>query len=307
MSAARDVGVIGLGRMGAGIARRLDGAGRLGGAWDVSEGARTGAGLSAGVAVAAPREIARTCRIVLFVLPGSAEIEECMSGPDGLLAVEADGQILVDLTTSRPAATRGLAELAARHGRAYVDAGMTGGAQAADAGRLTLMAGGDADHLARLRPALDIIAARIFHLGAVGAGHTMKLVHNMICHTIFLATSEGCRLAERAGIGLPEAVAVLNAGNARSFISEARFPNHILSGTYDGRSPVSNLAKDLAMAVDLEREVGMPSAYGPLTARLLSRALDSGMGDRDFTTLYQAIERLMEDEMSANLKSGCIE
>jgi 3-hydroxyisobutyrate dehydrogenase len=128
-----------------------------------------------------------------------------------------------------------------------------------------------------VRPALDIIATRIFHLGEVGAGHTMKLVHNMVCHTIFLATSEGCRLAERAGIELSEAVAVLNAGNARSFISEARFPNHILSGTYDGRSPVSNLAKDLAMAVDLEREIGMPAAYGPLTARLLARALGSEM------------------------------
>jgi 3-hydroxyisobutyrate dehydrogenase len=299
MSMRRDVGVIGLGRMGAGIARRLDEAERLGGAWDVNEGARTGTGLSAAVAVAAPREIARACRIVLFVLPGSAEIEECMSGPDGLLAADSDGQILVDLTTSRPAATRRLAELAARHGRAYVDAGMTGGAQAADAGRLTLMAGGDAGDLAAVRPALDIIATRIFHLGEIGAGHTMKLVHNMICHTIFLATSEGCRLAEKAGISLSDAVAVLNAGNARSFISEARFPNHILSGTYDGRSPVSNLAKDLAMAVDLEREIGMPSAYGPLTARLLARALGSGMADRDFTTLYQAVESLMEDEVAA--------
>ena len=299
MSMTRDVGVIGLGRMGAGIARRLEEAGRLGGAWDANGDAGARAGLSGAVGLVPPREIARTCATVLFVVPGSPEIEACLTGPDGVLAAKAEGQALVDLTTSRPSATRRLAELAARHGRAYLDAGMTGGAQAADAGRLTLMVGGDAADLARVRPVLDVIATRIFHLGEVSAGHAMKLVHNMICHTIFLATSEGCRLAERAGIGLSEAVAVLNAGNARSFISEARFPNHILSGTYDGRSPVSNLAKDLAMAVELERELDMPAAYGPLTAALLSRALAAGMGEQDFTTLYKAVDDLMEGEAQA--------
>jgi 3-hydroxyisobutyrate dehydrogenase len=204
----------------------------------------------------------------------------------------------VDLTTSHPSATKRLAELAAAHGRAYLDAGMTGGAQAADAGKLTLMVGAEEGPLASVRSILDLIATRIFHLGGIGAGHTMKLVHNMICHTIFLATSEGCRLAERAGIALPDAVAVLNAGNARSFISEARFPNHILSGTYDGRSAIATLAKDLAMAADLERELHMPAAYGPLTAKLLSRALAEGKGGEDFTTLYTMIEHLMEAELT---------
>ena len=64
----------------------------------------------------------------------------------------------------------------------------------------------------------------------------MKLIHNMICHTIFLATSEGCLLAESLGIPLETAIAVINAGNARSFVSEQRFPNHIISRTFDGRS-----------------------------------------------------------------------
>ncbi|MCB5177423.1 NAD(P)-dependent oxidoreductase [Microvirga lenta] len=296
MTSERNVGVIGLGRMGTGIAKRLDEAGRLGGAWDVSETARGRAGLSDDVAIAPPAQIAQRCTFILFVLPGSAEIEECLSGSEGILAVDGPGQVLVDLTTSRPGETKKLAGLVAGRGRAYLDAGMTGGAQAADAGRLTLMVGGPDEPLAHVRPVLDRIATRIFHLGPTGAGHTMKLVHNMICHTIFLATSEGCRVAEAAGIELADAVAVINAGNARSFISEARFPNHILSGTFDGRSAVTNLAKDLAMAVELEREVGLPAAYGPLTARLLARALEHGMGDQDFTTLYRALDSLLVEE-----------
>ncbi|RDI56791.1 NAD(P)-dependent oxidoreductase [Microvirga subterranea] len=296
MTNMRDVGVIGLGRMGGGIARRLDAAGRLAGAWDVGESARANAGLSDQVAFAPPAELARVCSAILFVLPGSAEIEECLSGPQGILSMEARGQVLVDLTTSHPEATKRLAAIAAGHGRAYLDAGMTGGAQAADQGRLTLMTGGRAADLDRIGPVLDVVAARVFHLGPTGSGHMMKLVHNMICHTIFLATSEGCRMAERAGIRLSDAVDVLNAGNARSFISEARFPNHIISGTFDGRSPVSNLAKDLAMAVEMQREMSFSGHYALLTERLLSRALAHGMADRDFTTLYRVMETLMAEE-----------
>jgi len=298
MDPGRDVGVIGLGRMGSGIARRLDEAGRLGGAWDSSERARRSIELSGAVALATPDDLARTCEVILFVLPGSAEIEACLSGPDGILSVDAPDQVLVDLTTSYPVRTKQLAERAAARRRVYLDAGMTGGAQAADQGRLTLMVGGPEDVLGRIRPVLDLIASRIFRLGESGAGHTMKLVHNMICHTIFLATSEGCLLAEKAGLDLAEAVAVLNAGNARSFISEARFPNHILSGTFDGRSPVSNLAKDLAMATDLERDTGLPGLYAPLTSRLLSSAVRRGMAEQDFTTLYRTIEQLMAEEAS---------
>ena len=88
-----------------------------------------------------------------------------------------------------------------------------------------------------------------------GTGHTIKLLHNMVCHTNFMVVAEAGRLAERAGIPLETAIKVFNAGNARSYISEQRFPNHILSGKFDGRSTVSNLAKDLAMADDVRQRV----------------------------------------------------
>ena len=170
---------------------------------------------------------------------------------------------------------------------------MTGGAKGADAGTLTLMAGGTPDVVEACRPLFGHIAGKVLYIGEAGSGHAMKLVHNMICHTIFLATSEGCLLAERLGIPLETAVAVLNAGNARSFISEQRFPNHIVSGTFDGRSTVSNLAKDLAMAADFAAETGLPGPYGALTSELLSRAIDRGLAEQDFTTLYRHLEELM--------------
>lgn len=275
-------GVIGLGQMGRGIAANLHRAGFLAAAWDVNAAAR--AALPDDVARLPPAQMADGVDAIIFVVPSSVEIEACL---EGILAVDRPGQILIDLTTSAPAETVRLAGHAAAAGRAYLDAGMSGGATGADTGRLTLMFGGDPTSLALVRPLLDAIATRIFHVGPAGAGHTMKLVHNMVCHTNFLALTEACRIAERAGLALPAVIDVINAGNARSYISEARFPNHILSGTFDGRSRVANLAKDLGMAEDLAVHLGQSAHYTTLTTALLQAALEEGLGEADFTTLYQ--------------------
>lgn len=290
----RDTAVVGLGQMGRGIARNLDRAGRLAVAWDMSPEAMGRAELSSAVALTGPAALAGV-KAVFFVVPGSAEIRTVL-GDGGLLRSPHAGQVLIDLTTSDPVATREIAAQARDSGRDYLDCGMTGGARAADAGTITLMVGGESAVVEACRSLLGLIADKVFHVGDSGAGHAMKLIHNMICHTIFLATSEGCRLAERLGIPLETAVAVINAGNARSFVSEARFPNHIIPRTFDGRSRTANLAKDLAMAVELAHRAGQTSAYGALTARILARALDQGLGEEDFTRLYEHLVPLMRTD-----------
>jgi 3-hydroxyisobutyrate dehydrogenase len=279
--------VIGLGQMGHGIAANLDKSGLLRQAWDVVPEARSRMHLSDAATLSPPQDI--TADIVLFVVPSSREIASCL---DALLARPHDGQILIDLTTSSPADTIILAAKAKAKGRIYLDGGMSGGARGADAGTLTLMMGGDPRGLERARPALNAIAREIFLLGEVGAGHTMKLVHNMVCHTNFLALSEACRMAERAGLSLPGVIDVINAGNARSFISERRFPDHIISGTFDGRSRVSNLAKDLGMAAELAEHLEQDAPYTNLTTTLLKRAMETGHADEDFTELYRYYEAL---------------
>jgi 3-hydroxyisobutyrate dehydrogenase len=287
----RNAAVIGLGQMGRGIARNLDRAGRLFAAWDSSGEARQ-VDLSPDVALAEPSAFG-TASTVIFVVPGSAEIRAILGDTGGLLAQPHHHQVLIDLTTSHPAATRELAALARATGREYVDCGMTGGAKAADAGTLTLMAGGAAAVVDACRPTFGAFASNVVHVGETGTGHAMKLIHNMICHTIFLATSEGCRLAERLGISLETAIAVINLGNARSFVSEQRFPDHVVSRTFDGRSRTANLAKDLAMAADLARQAGELGPYSALAADILERAMQQGLGEQDFTTLYQHLEQIM--------------
>jgi 3-hydroxyisobutyrate dehydrogenase len=174
-----------------------------------------------------------------------------------------------------------------------MDAGMSGGATGADAGTLTLMIGGDKDAFERTRALLEPIAKQIFHLGASGAGHTMKLVHNMVCHTIFLATCEGGRMAAAAGIGLDDMIKVFNVSNARSYASEVRFPKHILSEKWDARSRVYNLRKDLAMAVELAGALHAHVPLGTVTRDFLNGAIDQGMSETDYSQLYPKFDEIV--------------
>jgi 3-hydroxyisobutyrate dehydrogenase len=290
----RNTAVIGLGNMGRGIARNLDRAQRLAAAWDIAEAARANAQLSSEVALVPPGQFGRLS-FILFVVPGSAQIEEMLPA---LLARPHEGETLIDLTTSHPAKTKANAAKAGATGRAYVDCGMSGGALGADSGKMALMVGGTKDAVAACKPVFDAIAGTITQVGPSGAGHTIKLLHNMVCHTNFMVVAEAGRLAKRAGIPLETAIKVFNAGNARSYISEQRFPNHILSGTFDGRSTVSNLAKDLAMANSFANELGA-NAYTALTAEILAKAIERGMAAEDFTRLYAVYEELVGGLSSA--------
>ncbi len=285
-----DVGVVGLGNMGSGIAGCFVGAGVSLAVWDSDQAALDAYRERDGVRVMTPGEMAASGATMFFVVPGTAEIEACLDGEGGVLARAATGLVVYDLTTSYPSATERLAGRAAARGIAYLDAAMSGGATGAAAGTLTLMIGGEVVAFERTRDRLSVIADDLFHLGAVGAGHTMKLIHNMACHSIFMATCEAGRMAERAGLRLADMIDVFNVSNASSYASRERFPRHILSGAWDGRSRVYNLHKDLSMAVALAGELGARVAHGRATLDALEAAVAHGMTESDFTLLYRDFE-----------------
>ncbi len=285
------VGVIGLGAMGRGIARNLIKAGNEVSVWDIAEAAC--APFSRTATLAEPREMAARCAMVIFVVPGSPEIDAMMKGRDSLLGAPRKGLVLYDFTTSDPVYTKKLARRAARRGIAYMDAGMTGGgAKGADQGALTLMIGGDEKVYRRTARLLAPVANKLFYLGPSGAGHTMKLVHNMTTHANFMALCEAAHLARRAGIALEDMIAVFNQGNARSFISERRFPDHILPETWDARSRVWNLNKDVGMAIALADKLGATVNIGRDTLAYLEQAVAQGRSEDDFTLLYRDFEKL---------------
>ena len=285
-------GVIGLGNMGGGVAKNLAAAGYETGVWDVSEEAIKKFRDIENTYVLSPGEMASEGATLFYVVPATQEIEETLNGERGVLAKAVEGTVVFDLTTSFPEDTRRVVELAAKYSVKYLDAAMSGGATGADSGTLTLMIGGDKNVYERSRPMLNTIAKSVYYLGESGAGHAMKLIHNMVVHTIFLTNCEAGIMAEAAGISLADMVEVFNNSNARSYSSEFRFPKHILSEKWDARSRVYNLNKDLGMAVRMAESMNIDARYAKETLQFLNRAVDNGMAEKDYSLLYPEFDKI---------------
>ena len=166
------------------------------------------------------------------------------------------------------------------------------GLQDSDTGQLLTMVGGDHKVFERTRRYLDPICEHIFYIGESGTGHTLKLLHNIICHVTTLGTAEAGHMAERAGISLKTMIDVFNVSNARSYSSEFRFPRHIISETWDGRSSIFNLHKDIGMGERLAKSLGADARYTNATLDILNKAMSIGMQNDDYTLLYRDFEKI---------------
>ncbi len=244
------------------------------------------------IRIATPGEMARECSVLFFVVPSSKEIADCLKGKDGVLQNARKGLIICDLTTSDPVETRKLARRAAQKGVQYLDAGMSGGPAGILAGKLTLMVGGDAKVLRRAKPYLALFAENVFHLGSLGSGQAMKLIHNMVLHTIFLATCEGARMTERMGMNVADMIDVFNVSTAFSYASRHRFPNNILNGSWNAQARIYNPWKDVGIAVRLAHECGADVEFGERTFSFLEKAVARGMIEEDYSLLYRDFEEI---------------
>lgn len=285
------VGMIGLGNMGGRMTRRLVRAGFTVMGHDPEPGRAEDAGAEP---ADSPAEVARHCPVVLLSLPDSGVVEKVMRGKDGVLAgakPPKGAATVVDLSTAAPDSTVALAEEAARGGVTFLDAGVSGGAAAADKGTLTVMAGGDAAAIDEIRPVLAPIAAAVHHLGPTGAGHTAKLLNNFLNAVTLAATAEVMVAGQQAGLDLRTLLAAINSGSGQSFASVKRFP-HIIEGDYlEGGLTGELMTKDIQLYVELVGRLGVPSlnAAGPLASfgaaahlgygRLISNRVVDAIGD----------------------------
>jgi 3-hydroxyisobutyrate dehydrogenase len=243
------------------------------------------------VAAASPRAAASGADVVITCLPTSAEVEQLLEGPDGLLAGLARGALLVDCTSGDPATSRRLAARLAAHGAAFLDAPVSGGTNGAAAGTLTVMVGGDAASLERARPVLASFGARIAHMGPVGTGHAMKAVNNALLAVNILAVGEGLAALVRAGVPARAALEVLNASSGRSFVSETLVPERVLTGEFPNTFRLALLHKDAGIAVDLLHQSGMDGPMLELAHRRYAEARRALGEDADYLEAIRLIER----------------
>jgi 3-hydroxyisobutyrate dehydrogenase len=277
------VGVVGLGNMGGRIARRLVDRGEAVVGFDLDGARAAGAGARPAASLAA---LAGATDVVLLSLPDSRAIEAVV---DELEAHLRAGQVLVDLSTAAPASTVAIHERLAARGVAYVDAGISGGAAGAEAGTLTIMAGGDPEALDAARPVLAHFAATVHHMGASGSGHVAKLLNNFLNAISLAATAEVMVAARKAGLDLRQLLEVLNTSSGVNFATLHRFPR-IVEGDYlEGGLTSDLMAKDLMLYLDLVRELGVTSLNGPPCLAAFHLAAALGYGDQISNRVVDAL------------------
>ena len=294
IASSQNVSIIGIGQMGNGIAKKIDQIGKLKSIFEINSELLKDFEDRTDLNINKFKNGLGDCDIHLFIVPSTKEIRHFLFESDGIKQITS-GSVIVDLTTSNPEESIKLAEELKGYNIEYLDCGMTGGAQGAANGTLTLMIGGEKDTIQKANSILESFTNKLVHVGRTGSGHAMKLIHNMVTHTIFLATVEGVRGAKELGIDPNIVIDVFNSGNARSFISEKRFPNHILSEKWDAKSRVSNLYKDLSMVTDTLNNLEIKCPFGNLTTELLKNAVDQGLSDTDFSKLYLDYYKLINE------------
>jgi 3-hydroxyisobutyrate dehydrogenase len=270
------VGVIGVGHMGGRIARRMTQTGQAVSGYDRDPG-RIPAEVGAAPSIAA---LLRDSDVVLLSLPDSRAIEAVVLGDDGVLAHAREGQVVVDLSTASPRSTVHLHERLGERGVAFLDAGISGGAAAAEKGTLTLMVGGSEAALDAVRPVLDRFATSIFHMCASGNGHTAKLLNNFLNAISLAATAEVMVAARKAGLDLERFLDVLNASSGVNFATLNRFPRIIHGDYLEGGLTGELMAKDVRLYLELTQRIGVPTLNGPACLATFELTNALGYGDQ---------------------------
>jgi 3-hydroxyisobutyrate dehydrogenase-like beta-hydroxyacid dehydrogenase len=270
-------GIIGAGTMGGRMGRRVGAAGDPIIAFDTNAQTLESCGMQAADSIGA---LVDAVDVVLLSLPDSTVIEPVVLGDDGLLAHSRPGQVVVDLSTAAPDSTLRLHAALAEHDVALVDAGISGGAKAAEQGTLTIMAGGDAAALEHVRPVLDHFAAKVVHMGGPSTGHVAKVLNNFLNGLALSATSEVMLAGKRAGLDLERLLEVLNSSSGVNYATQNRFPSIVRGDYLEGGLTGTLMAKDVRLYLEFVAAVGVPTFSGPgcLAAFEIANAL--GYGDQ---------------------------
>ncbi|MEU9324481.1 NAD(P)-dependent oxidoreductase [Streptomyces canus] len=283
MSGDTEVGVAGLGVMGSAIARRLLDCERAVRVCDirpeaVAELARAGAATAQSPARLTPSGV------VILSLNTARIVEQVVFGPGGILGEAPDGVLVIDMSSIDPGRTREFAERAAKLGAGWVDAPLSGGAPAVERGELTLMLGGEVEHVERALPVLGSLASRLTHLGPAGSGQLVKAVNQVLVGCGFAALAEAAALVRAAGLPSRQVLTALTGGRADSALLQeffVKFAEADLSPT--GR--ISNMVKDLDAARDHARSAGVPMPITTAVAELHRWLTAAGHGDADNAAL----------------------
>lgn len=293
---AERIGFIGLGIMGKPMARNLMKAG-----YDlvihnrsreaVDEIAGEGA-----IPAANPREVAGQAKIVITMLPDSPDVRDVVFGENGLLDAMGEGSLLIDMSTISPVTTLEVVEALAARGAHALDAPVSGGDKGAIAATLSIMVGGEADDFERAKPIFEALGKTIVHVGAAGAGQTVKACNQIVVALTFEAVSEALVLGSKAGVDPHKIVQVLSGGLAGNKVLELRGESMIAHNFQPGFR-INLHRKDLGIALDAGKSYNVALPATAQVNQMFTSMVASGFGDLDHSALLKHIEALAEHEV----------
>lgn len=290
------IGFIGLGLMGRAMVDCLQGAG-----YDlVVLGNRDRSGVEealarGGAEAASAKALTEKSDIVMLCVGTSEQVESRMYGEDGIMAGVTSGQIVIDFGTSLPQSTKEIGAKLAAQGARYLDAPLGRTPAHAKEGQLNIMCAGDMAAYEEAKPVLEVLAENVFHLGALGNGHTIKLINNFFGMTTAVAMSEAFATADAAGIDRQALYDVMAAGPLRSGMMDF-VRNYAVNGQNDLGFAIVNASKDVGYYGKMLSDMGLQSRMSAGAANALSDAVKDGDGDRMVAE--------MVDWMGKNLKGA---
>lgn len=292
------VAVLGMGRMGSAMARALTAAG---GQLDLvlhnrtpDRAAQLANELGARTATT-PAEAAAEADVAITMLADGPAVASVWEGDAGLLAGASRGAVLVDMSTVPPETLPPYIDRARTAGIELLDAPVSGSVALAESGKLTIMAGGEPTALERARPVLERIGQRIFHMGALGSGHAMKLAVNGVIFALNNAVAEALVLAERAGIAPHTAYEVLATGAAGAPYVGYKRDSFLDPDSAPVGFSLALAAKDLDLITAFADALGVPVPVSEVSRTVIGEAARAVGGDRDFSAVAVHLRAAAEE------------
>jgi 3-hydroxyisobutyrate dehydrogenase-like beta-hydroxyacid dehydrogenase len=290
---SKNVGVIGLGAMGLGVARSLLRAGFRTHACDVRREVLDAFVAEGGIGCATPGQLGAACEVVLTLVVNAQQAESVLFGENGAAAAMRPGSVVIASSTVAPEFAEALAARLAALGIGMIDAPVSGGAAKAGSGEMTVMASGSPENFAKAGDVFKAIALKVYRLGdAPGAGSKVKMINQLLAGVHIAAAAEAMAMGLRAGADPAVLYEVISNSAGSSWMFQNRVP-HILAGDYTPLSAVNIFVKDLGIVLDTARKSAFPLPLTATAHQMFLTAAAAGRGGEDDSSViknYPGIE-----------------
>jgi 3-hydroxyisobutyrate dehydrogenase-like beta-hydroxyacid dehydrogenase len=286
----RRIAFLGMGIMGAPLARNVAAAGFEVTVWNRTRERAEELASEAPVKVAgSPAEASAASEATITMVVDSPQVEEVLFGEDGAAEGMGDGHLAIDMSTIAPTAARAIGERLAERAVAFLDAPVTGSRPKAEDGTLTIMVGGSEEPFARARPVLAAMGALVLRAGPHGHGQMAKLINNTLAAINAAALAEGLALAGRYELDTDALLQVVAAGSGASAM-QALKAQPMLSRELDPLFKLEHMLKDVRHCLAEARALGVELPLAERAERLYAAAAERGLGERDFAAVIEVLD-----------------